>query len=134
MNPRDYGDRPIQDVLNEKYGGLDYTFECVGNVNTIQAAFESAAKGWGVAVVVGVTPAGAVISTQSLNLTMGRTWKGTVFGGWKSVDDVPKLVAAYMRHEFMVDEFITHTMPLDNINEAFDLMAQGKCIRTVISF
>lgn len=134
MNPSDHGDRPIQDVIMEKFGGLDYTFECVGNVKTIQAAFESAAFGWGVSVTVGVTPTGSIISTKSLNLLLGRTWKGTFFGGWRSVDDVPKLVSAYMHNELKIDEFITHTMVLDRINEAFDLMAQGKSIRTIINF
>lgn len=133
VNPRDHGDRPIQDIVIEKYGGLDYTFECVGNVNTMQAAFESTAFGWGVSVAVGVTPADSLISTRSLNLLLGRTWKGTFFGGWKGVDDVPKMVDAYMRKELMIDEFITHTMVLDRINEAFDLLAQGKSIRTIIA-
>lgn len=121
-------------MIQQKYGGLDYTFECVGNALTTQAAFESAHMGWGVSVSVGVPPAGAVISTSQVHLMLGRTWKGTVFGGWKSVDDVPKLVDRYMRKEMMVDEFITHTMHLDRINEALDLLRQGKSIRTVLNF
>lgn len=134
VNPLDFGDRPIQQVLTEQHGGLDYTFECVGNVNTMRAALESAAKGWGVSVIVGVAPSGAEISTRPFQLVTGRTWKGTAFGGWKSVDSVPKLVERYMKKELLIDEFITHNLPLSQINEAFDLMHAGKSLRAIIDF
>lgn len=134
VNPKDFADRPIQQVLVEKYGGFDYTFECVGNVHTMRAALESAAKGWGVSVIVGVAAAGTEISTRPFQLVTGRTWKGTAFGGWKSVDNVPKLVDSYMKKDLMIDEFITHTMPLNKINESFDLMHEGKSIRSMIEF
>lgn len=134
VNPKDY-DKPIQEVLiGLTDGGLDFTFECVGNVATMRAALESSAKGWGTSVIIGVAGAGQEISTRPFQLVTGRTWKGTAFGGWKSVDSVPKLVDEYMRKELLVDEFITHTMGLDKINEGFDLMHAGKSIRSVVHF
>lgn len=133
VNPKDHEGRPIQDVLVELTdGGFDYTFECIGNVNTMRAALESCHKGWGTSVIIGVAAAGQEISTRPFQLVTGRTWKGTAFGGWKSIDSVPKLVEEYLSGKLMVDEFVTHTMPLDKINEAFDLMHQGKSIRAVV--
>lgn len=135
MNPNDLGgDRPIQDVFMRKYGGIDFTFECVGNVQTMRAAFESAAVGYGVSVVVGLAADGLEIKTLPGHLIAGRTWKGTAFGGWKSADNVPKLVDLYLKKELMIDEFITHQMPLSQINESFDLMKRGKGIRTIVNF
>lgn len=134
VNPNDYPGRSIVDVLVEKTdGGLDYTFECVGNVNTMRAALESCHKGWGTSVIIGVAASGTEIATRPFQLVTGRVWKGTAFGGWKSVDSVPKLVDEYMKKELMVDEFITHTMPLEKINEAFDLLHEGKSIRAVVN-
>lgn len=134
VNPNDYPGRSIVDVLVEMTdGGLDYTFECVGNVNTMRAALESAHKGWGESVIIGVAAAGTEISTRPFQLVTGRVWKGSAFGGWKSVESVPKLVDAYQKKELMVDEFITHTMPLEQINEAFHLMHEGKSIRAIIN-
>lgn len=134
VNPNDY-DKPIQRVLLEKTnGGLDYTFECVGNVNTMRTAIESCCRGWGVSVIVGVAESGRDISVSPFMLLAGRTWKGTVFGGWKSVESVPKLVNKYVKKELMLDEFISHTMPVDKINEAFTLMQEGKSIRSVVVF
>ncbi|XP_065089825.1 alcohol dehydrogenase class-3-like [Ochlerotatus camptorhynchus] len=134
VNPKDY-DKPIQQVLIEKTdGGLDYTFECVGNVLTMRAALESCSRGWGVSVIIGVAESGRDISTRPFQLVTGRTWKGTAFGGWKSVESVPKLVTSYMDKKLMVDEFITHTMSVDKINEAFTLMHEGKSIRSVVNF
>lgn len=134
VNPNDY-DKPIQQVLVEKTdGGLDYTFECVGNVMTMRAALESCSRGWGVSVIIGVAESGREISTRPFQLVTGRTWKGTAFGGWKSVDSVPKLVTSYMNKELMVDEFITHTMPVEKINEAFTLMHEGKSLRSIVNF
>lgn len=135
VNPNDYPGRSIVDVLVEKTdGGLDYTFECVGNIHTMRAALESCHKGWGTSVIIGVAPAGTEIATRPFQLVTGRVWKGSAFGGWKSVDSVPKLVDEYQRKELMVDEFITHTMPLEKINEAFQLMHDGKSIRAVVNF
>ncbi|OXB69528.1 UNVERIFIED_CONTAM: hypothetical protein H355_000120, partial [Colinus virginianus] len=132
ISPQDF-EKPIQEVLVEMTdGGVDYSFECVGNVGVMRAALEACHKGWGVSVIVGVAAAGQEISTRPFQLVTGRTWKGTAFGGWKSVDSVPKLVTDYMSKKIKVDEFVTHTLPFDRINEAFDLMHGGKSIRTVL--
>lgn len=134
VNPKDY-DKPIQQVLIEKTdGGLDYTFECVGNVLTMRAALESCCRGWGTSVIIGVAESGKEISTRPFQLVTGRTWKGTAFGGWKSVESVPMLVERYLKKELMVDEFVTHSMAIDKINEAFTLMHEGKSIRSVVNF
>ncbi|KDR14152.1 alcohol dehydrogenase class-3 [Zootermopsis nevadensis] len=134
VNPKDH-EKPIQQVMTELTdGGLDYTFECVGNVGTMRAALESCHKGWGMSVIVGVAGSGQEISTRPFQLVTGRTWKGTAFGGWKSRDSVPKLVEEYLNKKIMLDEFVTHNMPFENINEAFDLMHSGKSIRTVVNF
>ncbi|MCJ8733721.1 hypothetical protein PDJAM_G00226840 [Pangasius djambal] len=134
VNPKDHS-KPIQEVLMEMTdGGVDYSFECIGNVATMRAALEACHKGWGTSVIIGVAAAGQEISTRPFQLIVGRTWKGTAFGGWKSVDSVPKLVEDYMNKKLMVDEFVTHTLPFDQINEAFDLMHAGKGIRAVLTF
>jgi S-(hydroxymethyl)glutathione dehydrogenase/alcohol dehydrogenase len=131
INPKDY-DRPIQEVLMEMSdGGIDFTFECAGNALTSRAALESAALGFGVSILIGI--AGFEISTSPFQLVSGRTWKGAVFGGYKS-ENVPGLVDEYMDKKILVDEFITHTMALDKINEAFQLMHAGKSIRSVVIF
>ncbi|KAK3582700.1 hypothetical protein CHS0354_013051 [Potamilus streckersoni] len=133
VNPKDF-DKPIQEVLiGMTDGGLDFTFECIGNVHTMRAALESCHKGWGVSVIIGVAASGQEISTRPFQLVTGRTWKGTAFGGWKSRDSVPKLVDSYMEKKLKVDEFVSHTMALEKINEAFDLMHAGKSIRSVVS-
>ncbi|XP_014231700.1 alcohol dehydrogenase class-3 [Trichogramma pretiosum] len=134
INPKDY-DKPIQDVLIEMTdGGLDYTFECVGNVHTMRAALESCHKGWGVSTIVGVAAAGQEISTRPFQLVTGRTWKGTAFGGWKSKDSVPLLVDQYLNKKLILDEFITHVMPFDQINEGFELLHSGNCLRAVLHY
>jgi len=134
LNPKDHT-RPIQDVLVEMTdGGLDYTFECIGNVATMRAALESCHKGWGTSVIVGVAAAGQEISTRPFQLVTGRVWKGSAFGGWKSRDSVPKLVEEYMSGKILVDEFVSSELPLSDINEAFHLMHTGKSIRTVLLF
>lgn len=134
LNPKDHS-KPIQDVLVEMTdGGLDYTFECIGNVATMRAALESCHKGWGTSVIVGVAAAGQEISTRPFQLVTGRVWKGSAFGGWKSRDSVPKLVEEYMTGKILVDEFVSSELPLSDINEAFDLMHAGKSIRTVLLF
>ncbi|XP_014088683.2 alcohol dehydrogenase class-3 [Bactrocera oleae] len=134
INPKDVADKgPIQNyIIDLLDGGFDYTFECIGNVNTMRAALEATHKGWGTSVIIGVAAAGQEISTRPFQLVVGRTWKGTAFGGWKSVSDVPKLVQEYLSKELLVDEFITHTMDLEAINEAFDLMHAGKSIRAIV--
>lgn len=134
VNPKDH-DQPIQQVLVEMTdGGLDYTFECIGNIHTMRAALESCHKGWGTSVIIGVAGTGQEISTRPFQLVTGRTWKGTAFGGWKSCESVPKLVDEYLAGKLKVDEFITHSFPLDKINEAFELMHAGKSIRAIVNF
>lgn len=132
INPRD-DSRPIQQILIELTdGGLDFTFECIGNVQTMRAALESCHKGWGVSVIIGVAGAGQEISTRPFQLVTGRVWKGSAFGGWKSVDSVPRLVEEYLAGQLKVDEFVSHNMSLDDINQAFQLMHDGKSIRAVV--
>ncbi|XP_054718746.1 alcohol dehydrogenase class-3-like [Uloborus diversus] len=134
VNPKDH-DKPIQDVLIELTdGGLDYTFECIGNVATMRAALESCHKGWGQSIIIGVAGAGQEISTRPFQLVTGRVWKGSAFGGWKSRESVPKLVEQYMNKKLMLDEFATHKFSLNEINEAFHLMHAGKSLRSVVSF
>ncbi|KAK0182374.1 hypothetical protein PV327_000521 [Microctonus hyperodae] len=134
INPKKQ-DRPIQDVLIEMTdGGLDYTFECVGNVETMRAALESCHKGWGTSIIVGVAAAGKEISTRPFQLVTGRVWKGSAFGGWKSKDSVPMLVDEYQKKKLMLDEFVTHEMPFDKINEGFDLLRSGKCLKVVLNY
>ncbi|XP_060707341.1 alcohol dehydrogenase class-3 [Hemiscyllium ocellatum] len=134
VNPKDY-EKPIQEVLvGLTDGGVDYSFECIGNVMTMRAALEACHKGWGTSVIIGVAPSGHEIATRPFQLVTGRTWKGTAFGGWKSVESVPKLVQEYMAKKIKVDEFITQTLPFDQINEGFELMHAGKSIRSVLLF
>ena len=134
VNPKDY-DKPIQEVIVDlTNGGVDYSFECVGNVKLMRAALECCHKGWGESVIVGVAGAGQEICTRPFQLVTGRVWRGTAFGGCKGRSQLPGMVDQYMHGDIKVDEFITHTMPLDDINKAFDLMHEGKSIRTVIHF
>ncbi|XP_051785777.1 alcohol dehydrogenase 1-like isoform X7 [Erpetoichthys calabaricus] len=131
VNPKDYK-KPIQEVLMEMTdGGVDFSLECAGNVDVMRCALESTRRAWGVSVIVGWVDVKDV-STKPVDLICGRTWKGSYFGGWKSVQSVPKLVSDYMDKKIKVDEFITHTLPLEKVNEAFDLMITGKSIRTVL--
>uniref|UniRef100_A0A3Q2URY4 S-(hydroxymethyl)glutathione dehydrogenase n=1 Tax=Haplochromis burtoni TaxID=8153 RepID=A0A3Q2URY4_HAPBU len=132
VNPKDHS-KPIQEVLVEMTdGGVDYSFECIGNVQIMRAALEACHKGWGESVIIGVAGAGQEISTRPFQLVTGRVWRGTAFGGWKSVESVPKLVEDYMSKKLKVDEFVTHTLPFEKINEGFDLMHAGKrCGKTV---
>ena len=134
VNPAEY-DAPIQDVIVELTGGgVDYSFECVGNVNLMRAALECCHKGWGESVIVGVAGAGQEISTRPFQLVTGRVWRGTAFGGCKGRSQLPGMVDQYMDGDIKIDEFITYTMPLEDINRAFDLMHEGKSIRSVIHF
>ncbi|MBL4796410.1 MAG: S-(hydroxymethyl)glutathione dehydrogenase/class III alcohol dehydrogenase [Oleispira sp.] len=135
INPKDYGDKPIQDVIVELTdGGVDYSFECIGNVHLMRSALECCHKGWGESIVIGVAGAGQEISTRPFQLVTGRVWRGSAFGGVKGRTELPEYVNRYMAGEFKLDHFITHTMSLDKVNEAFDLMHEGKSIRTVIHF
>lgn len=134
VNPKDH-DAPIQEVIVELTGGgVDYSFECVGNVDLMRAALECCHKGWGESVIVGVAGAGQEISTRPFQLVTGRVWRGTAFGGCKGRSQLPGMVDQYMDGSIKVDEFITHTMGLEEINHAFDLMHEGKSIRSVIHF
>nr|WP_251044157.1 MULTISPECIES: S-(hydroxymethyl)glutathione dehydrogenase/class III alcohol dehydrogenase [unclassified Lysobacter] len=134
VNPKDH-DRPIQDVLVEMTdGGVDFSFECIGNVNVMRSALECCHKGWGESVIIGVAGAGQEISTRPFQLVTGRVWRGSAFGGVKGRTQLPGMVEQAMKGEIDLDPFITHTLPLERINEAFDLMHEGKSIRTVIHY
>lgn len=134
INPKDY-DKPIQDVLIELTGwGVDHTFECIGNVNVMRFALESAHRGWGQSVIIGVAGAGKEISTRPFQLVTCRVWKGSAFGGVKGRTQLPGMVEDAMKGEIDLAPFVTHTMGLDDINEAFDLMHEGRSIRTVIHY
>lgn len=134
VNPKDY-DKPIQEVIVEMTdGGVDYSFECVGNVQLMRAALECCHKGWGESTIIGVAGAGQEISTRPFQLVTGRVWRGSAFGGVKGRTELPNYVEKAQNGEIPLDTFITHTMGLDEINEAFKLMEEGKSIRSVIHF
>lgn len=121
----------IQDLTN---GGVDYSFECIGNVQVMRQALECTHKGWGQSIIIGVAGAGQEIATRPFQLVTGRTWRGTAFGGARGRTDVPRIVDWYMEGRINIDDLITHTMPLDEINTAFDLMHRGESIRSVVLF
>jgi S-(hydroxymethyl)glutathione dehydrogenase/alcohol dehydrogenase len=134
VNPRDY-DRPIQDVIVDLTdGGADYSFECVGNVDLMRSALECCHKGWGESVIIGVAGAGQEISTRPFQLVTGRVWRGTAFGGVRGRSELPGYVDRYMSGEINIDDMVTHTLSLDEINTAFDLMHEGKSIRSVVLY
>ena len=134
VNPNDH-DAPIQDVIVDiTGGGVDYSFEAVGNVNLMRAALECCHKGWGESTIIGVAGAGQEIGTRPFQLVTGRVWRGSAFGGVKGRSQLPGMVEQYMAGEIKVDEMITHTMGLEDINTAFDLMHEGKSIRSVIHY
>lgn len=134
VNPKDH-DKPIQQVIIEMTGwGVDHSFECIGNVQVMRAALECAHRGWGQSVIIGVAGAGQEISTRPFQLVTGRKWMGTAFGGVKGRSELPGMVEQAMRGEIELAPFVTHTMPLERINEAFELMREGKSIRSVIHF
>ncbi len=134
INPKNF-DKPIQEVIVEMTGGgVDYSFECIGNVNVMRSALECCHKGWGESIIIGVAGAGQEISTRPFQLVTGRVWRGSAFGGVKGRSELPGIVDRYMQGEFKLNDFISFTMGLDRINEAFDLMHAGKSIRTVIHF
>lgn len=128
-------DVPIQQQIVEMTGGgVDYSFECIGNVKTMRAALECCHKGWGESTIIGVAGAGQEISTRPFQLVTGRVWRGTAFGGVRGRTELPGMVEQAMRGEIKIDPFVTHTLPLEQINYAFELMHAGKSIRSVITF
>jgi S-(hydroxymethyl)glutathione dehydrogenase/alcohol dehydrogenase len=134
VNPKSF-DAPIQQVIVDMTdGGVDYSFECIGNVQIMRQALECCHKGWGESIVIGVAGAGQEISTRPFQLVTGRVWRGSAFGGVKGRSQLPGYVEDYMNGKIEIDPFVTHTMPLEDINKAFDLMHEGKSIRTVILF
>lgn len=134
VNPSEVEDDLVPYLVNLTKGGGDYTFDATGNVKVMRDALESAHKGWGESIIIGVAPAGAEISTRPFQLVTGRTWKGTAFGGARGRTDVPKIVDWYMEGKIEIDPMITHTMPLDDINKGFDLMNSGESIRSVVVY
>jgi S-(hydroxymethyl)glutathione dehydrogenase/alcohol dehydrogenase len=134
VNPTEVQGDLVPYLVNLTGGGADYSFECIGNVQVMRQALECCHKGWGVSVIIGVAGAGQEISTRPFQLVTGRVWKGTAFGGARGRTDVPKIVDWYMDGRIAVDELITHQLPLDRINEGFDLMHRGESIRTVVTF
>mmetsp|Transcript_14937 Transcript_14937/g.32101 ORF Transcript_14937/g.32101 Transcript_14937/m.32101 type:complete len:254 (-) Transcript_14937:165-926(-) len=133
LNPEDY-DKPIQQVIAAMTdGGVDYSFEATGNVEVMRAALECSARGWGESIVIGVAAGGKEIATRPFQLITGRSWKGTAFGGYKSRTQVPELVEKYLKKEVKLDEYVTHEMKFDQINEAFELLHKGECLRVVLS-
>jgi S-(hydroxymethyl)glutathione dehydrogenase / alcohol dehydrogenase len=140
VNPSDIQGDLVPHLVNmtkrgaDQIGGADYTFDCTGNVKVMRMALESAHRGWGQSIIIGVAGAGQEISTRPFQLVTGRIWKGTAFGGARGRTDVPKIVEWYMDDKIQIDPMITHTMPLEDINKAFDLMHAGKSIRSVVVF
>ena len=135
VNPDVVGrDKVVQAIQDLSDGGVDYSFECIGNTSVMRQALECCHRGWGVSVIIGVAGAGQEISTRPFQLVTGRVWKGTAFGGAKGRRDVPKIVDWYMDGKIDIDSLITHVMPLDQINHGFDLMHEGKSIRGVVTF
>jgi len=134
VNPREVGGDLVAHLVSLTDGGADYSFECVGNVDLMRQALECCHRGWGVSVIIGVAGAGQEIKTRPFQLVTGRVWKGTAFGGARGRTDVPKIVDWYMDKKINIDDLITHVMPLEKINDAFDLMHEGKSIRSVVKF
>ena len=134
VNPNEVDGDLVPYLVDLTGGGADYSFECIGNVATMRQALECAHKGWGVSVIIGVAGAGQEIATRPFQLVTGRTWKGTAFGGARGRTDVPGIVDWYMEGKINIDDLITHTLPLDEINTAFDLMHEGKSIRSVVVY
>ena len=134
VNPAEVSGDLVAHLVTLTDGGADYTFDATGNVDVMRTALESAHKGWGESVIIGVAPAGAEINTRPFQLVTGRVWRGTAFGGARGRTDVPKIVDWYMDGKIEIDPMITHTMPLEDINKGFDLMHAGKSIRAVVEF
>ena len=134
VNPTDVGGDLVAHLVELTGGGADYSFECIGNVEVMRQALECCHRGWGVSVIIGVAGSGKEIKTRPFQLVTGRTWKGTAFGGARGRTDVPKIVDWYMDGKINIDDLITHTMPLENINHGFELMHSGESIRSVVVF
>ena len=134
VNPKEVGEDLVAHLVELTGGGADYSFECIGNVEVMRQALECCHRGWGVSVIIGVAGAGQVINTRPFQLVTGRVWKGTAFGGARGRTDVPKIVDWYMEGRINIDDLITHVMPLDRINEGFDLMHSGESIRSVVVY
>lgn len=134
VNPKKVDGDLAGHLVELTQGGADYTFECIGNVDLMRVALESCHKGWGESVIIGVAPAGAEIATRPFQLVTGRVWRGSAFGGARGRTDVPKIVDLYMEGKISIDPLITHTMPLEDINKAFDLMHSGESIRSVVVY
>ena len=134
VDPREVEGDLVPYLVDLTGGGADYSFECIGNVDTMRQALECCHKGWGESVIIGVAPAGAEISTRPFQLVTGRVWRGTAFGGARGRTDVPRIVDWYMEGKIAIDDMITHSMPLEKINDAFDLMHEGKSIRSVVTY
>ena len=124
----------VQAIVDLTGGGADFSFECIGNVATMRQALECCHRGWGESIIIGVAGAGQEIATRPFQLVTGRVWRGTAFGGARGRSDVPKIVDWYMQKKIEIDPMITHTMPLERINTAFDLMREGKSIRSVVIY
>ena len=133
VNPKK-SENVVENIIDITDGGVDYSFECIGNVETMRQALESRQKGWGESVIIGVAGAGQEISTRPFQLVTGRVWRGSAFGGARGRTDVPTIVDWYMDGKIDIDNLITHTMPLEEINEAFHLMHEGKSIRSVVIY
>ena len=134
LNPKDVNENVAEYIRDHFNGGVDYSFECIGNVNVMRDALECTHMGWGVSTVIGVAGSGQEIKTRPFNLVVGRQWRGTAFGGVKGRSQLPGYVNDYMNGKIVLDPLVTHTMPLEEINTAFDLMHEGKSIRSVIIF
>lgn len=134
VNPKDVKSHLTGHIVDITGGGADYTFECIGNVDVMRIALESCHKGWGESIIIGVAGAGQEINTRPFQLVTGRSWRGTAFGGARGRTDVPNIVDMYMDGHINIDDLITHKMPLEKINDAFDLMHEGKSIRSVVEF
>ncbi len=134
VNPGEIKDDLVGHLVELTKGGADYSFECIGNTLTMRQALECCHRGWGISVIIGVAAAGKEISTRPFQLVTGRVWKGTAFGGARGRTDVPRIVDWYMDKKIAIDEMITHTLPLERINDAFDLMTKGESIRSVVVY
>jgi S-(hydroxymethyl)glutathione dehydrogenase/alcohol dehydrogenase len=134
VNPKEVGDDLVKYLVDLTKGGADYSFECIGSVQTMRQALECCHRGWGVSVIIGVAAAGEEIRTRPFQLVTGRVWKGSAFGGARGRTDVPKIVDWYMEKKIEIDPLITHTLSLADINQGFDLMHKGESIRTVVRY
>ncbi|MBT8075083.1 MAG: zinc-binding dehydrogenase, partial [Gammaproteobacteria bacterium] len=134
VNPKNVEGDMVAHLVELTGGGADYTFDATGNTSVMRTALEAAHKGWGESIIIGVAPAGAEISTRPFQLVTGRVWRGTAFGGVRGRSELPGYVDNYMAGKINIDDMVTHTMGLDDINRAFDLMHEGESIRSVVIF